>query len=76
MNIYLISQDTNRNYDTFDAAVVTATSAEKARKMHPRGEGRHSRDDWTQPDKVTVELLGKALKGTEESVVLSSYNAG
>lgn len=35
MNLYLISQDINNNYDTYDAAVVAAESEDDARAIHP-----------------------------------------
>jgi len=35
MNLYLISQTQNRNYDTYDSAVVAAESEEHARAIHP-----------------------------------------
>ena len=38
MNIYLISQDKNNGYDTYDSAVVFAESEEEARLIHPGGE--------------------------------------
>lgn len=31
MNLYLISQDVNNDYDTYDSAVVAAESEEEAR---------------------------------------------
>ena len=37
MNLYLISQNLNNDYDTYDAAVVCAASEEKARLIHPDG---------------------------------------
>lgn len=36
MNIYLISQNKNVGYDTYDSAVVAAETAEAARCTHPR----------------------------------------
>ena len=35
MNIYLLSQDINDDYDTFDAVVVAAENVDKARETHP-----------------------------------------
>ena len=35
MKLYLIKQDTNYGYDTYDSAVVIATSEEEARRIHP-----------------------------------------
>jgi len=75
MNLYLLSQHQNNWYDTFDSLVVAAKDEESARNIKPS-----SRDwgcDWAySPDQVTVEFIGKAIKGTLEGVVLSSFNAG
>ena len=35
MKLYLISQDVNDGYDTYDSAVVAAESEEDARSIHP-----------------------------------------
>ena len=35
MKLYLIQQNTNCAYDTYDSAVVIATSEEEARYIHP-----------------------------------------
>ena len=35
MNLYLISQNRNNGYDTYDSAVVAAESEEKARMIRP-----------------------------------------
>ena len=37
MNIYLISQTINCNYDTYDSAVVYAFDEEEAKHIHPNG---------------------------------------
>jgi len=39
MKLYLISQNVNNDYDTFDSAVVCAENEEKAKRVHPK-EGR------------------------------------
>jgi len=44
MNLYLISQDLNNNYDTYDSAVVAAKSEDDARKIHPTGFVTHIKD--------------------------------
>ncbi len=44
MNIYLLTQNANRGYDTFNSFVVAAPNAEEARRMHPRGDRR-----WVGP---------------------------
>ena len=79
MNLYLLSQDTNRGYDTYDAMVVAAPNNVAASKILPSesyewGE-RHS--PWCErPDQVEVELIGVAQAGTETGVILASFNAG
>ena len=35
LNLYLISQNVNDDYDTFDSAVVAARDEEDARSIHP-----------------------------------------
>ena len=35
LNLYLISQNVNNDYDTFDSAVVAARDEEDARSIHP-----------------------------------------
>jgi hypothetical protein len=35
LNLYLISQDVNNNWDTYDSAVVAAASEEEARLIYP-----------------------------------------
>ena len=35
MKLYLISQDVNNDYDTYDSAVVVAKSEQDAREIHP-----------------------------------------
>jgi hypothetical protein len=36
MNLYLISQDVNEDYDTYDSAVVVAESEDAAQHIHPQ----------------------------------------
>jgi len=80
MNLYLISQDTNNSYDTYDAAVVAAPSAGQARAIHPNEDrplGTDNADSWVaSPDLVKCRYIGKAAHGTRKGVVLASYRAG
>ena len=87
MKLYLISQSQNNDYDTFDSAVVCAENEEKAKLIHPYeywGEAIE-RDRWWKsknrywcdsPNYVKVEFLGFAKNGTEEGIILASFNAG
>ena len=77
MNLYLISQTQNDNYDTFDSAVVAAEHPAKARIMNPGGINKEiDLSTWTSPEFVKVELIGEAIHGTKEGVICASYNAG
>jgi len=79
MNLYLIEQCINTEYDTYDSAVVVADSEEEARKIHPNLGLVNTMDDydlgeWTTSDNVKATLIGVAtLK--EKGVVLASFNA-
>lgn len=83
LNLYLISQNVNISYDTYDSAVVSSPNEETARLIHPSSglmtlEEFHIDDqrDWTNnPKDVKVELLG-SYNGTEIKVICASFNAG
>lgn len=86
--LYLISQSVNDNYDTFDSAVVCATSELAACYIHPRKmENDHEwwLDDnrygfistWARPNEVQAQYIGEAAEGIKPGTVLcSSFNAG
>ena len=82
MKLYLLSQDVNEGYDTYDACVVAAENAAQARRIHPcsvTGWEKSVRpfDDWAGCcNQVKVIYIGEAKPGTEVGVVLASYNAG
>ena len=78
MNLYKISQTENDGYDTYDSAVVVADTEESARNMNPRGEWIKDYNAWaSNPSKVKVELIGKALDTLEYGTfICKSFNAG
>lgn len=79
MNLYLISQDVNNDYDTYDSAVVAAKNEEMARNTIPGGlhnTFEHNCSWVRSPDQVKVELIGKAKAGTKPGVICASFNAG
>lgn len=45
MNLYLLSQEINNGYDSYDSFVVAAESEEEARKIHPSEYVTHSTDE-------------------------------
>jgi len=72
MNLYLISQSVNNDYDTYDSAVVCAATREAARLISPG-----SIESWASPDNVDVDFIGTADIGIpENSIVCSSFNGG
>ena len=83
MNIYLISQEVNTGYDTYDSAVVVAKNEEDARTIHPGHHGcEYENNNWNvwlkfeDRSEVKVEFIGVADKTLERGVVLASFNAG
>ena len=79
MNLYLICQTENNNYDTYDSAVVAAENPLSAQATHPGGynedfNGRNG--SWCCAVDVAVTLLGKAKAGTKAGVILASFHAG
>jgi hypothetical protein len=88
MKLYLLSQNVNNGYDTYDSMIVAASTKEEARRIHPMTENGmveegiwissgKFRSNWAEtPDQVKVELLGLAVKGTKKGIILTSFNAG
>ena len=84
MNLYLIRQNMNCGYDTYDRAVVIANSEEEAKTIHPQGfrwengswNTRWSCYAWCHPEHVTVELIGTTTSGNTGDVIIASFNAG
>ena len=81
MKLWLISQNINDDYDTYDSAVVAAETEDAARDIHPRGEWPETKYDgaWVSWDKrhlVNVEELGDGGPHWRPGVILASFNAG
>ena len=92
MNLYLLSQDENKGWDTYDCAIVAAESEEEARKICPSGRyewrdgwcydylptRRYSpRSDWANDiANISVKLIGVAEPTVVRGVIISSFNAG
>lgn len=80
MNLYLISQNVNNNYDTYDSAVVCATTPEDAKHMHP-DEGLEQWNglanyEWVATEDVKVVWIGTAGDDIKRGVIIASFNAG
>lgn len=90
MNIYKLTQNDNRGWDTFDSMIVIAKNEEQARIMYPHSTQIHepvydfeSNYNWlslgywaNSPDNVKVEHIGKAFTKEKSRIVLASFNAG
>lgn len=77
MNIYLLKQAVNKNYDTYDSAVVVARDEKAARKIHPSGyDNTLERCTWCKSEEVEVIYLGRAAKDVAIGVKCASFNAG
>lgn len=88
MNLYLLRQNTNNDYDTYDSVIVAAENEEEARKIHPSPyqdsvtgipwyELPIKYSDWAYKlDQVKVTFIGIAKEGTDKGVILASFNAG
>jgi len=84
MNIYLITQNINNGYDTYDSSVVAAASLRLAKEIHPSDTFDNGEMWWKDhgyptawakhPDEVEAELIGTTDR--QEGVVLASFNAG
>ena len=79
MNLYLISQDKNDDYDTYDSAVVIAENPGKAKMTHPNGgewDGKCGEcGTWASVEHIEVEYIGVS-ESRASGVVLASFNAG
>ena len=62
MNLYLIWQEENMGYDTYDSAIVCAKNGDEAVKIHPSGYQKN----WEEFNEWADEGI----------VVLASFNAG
>ena len=84
MKIYLLTQNENTGYDTYDSCVVAAENEDEARKIHPHMNTDYSawrvgywlRIWCSDPKYVKVEYIGEADKSVKKGVILASFNAG
>ena len=74
MNIYLleVKDQFDGGYDSYDAHVVQARTAKKARQLCKYAD---EGDIWIAPKCATIRLIG-VNKQQKEKVILSSFNAG
>lgn len=82
MKLYLLSQDSNNNYDTYDSCVVCAKNAIEAARIHPSDRDAPISDEvdgydsWVSLKNVKVKYIGEASNKLKIGVICASFNAG
>lgn len=77
--LFLLTQDIETGYDTYDSCVVCADTADEARMVTPDCSWERDRyHSWAHtPSQVRVEYIGDATSGVKKNtVILASFNAG
>ena len=78
MKLYLLSQEENNDWDTYDSFVVACEDIETARHTLPSTQLTWGQEysSWCKtPDAVTVKYLGEAADGIQ-GIICASFNAG
>jgi hypothetical protein len=85
LKLYLLTQNDNNGYDTYDSCVVCAKDEKEAKTISPEGgifvetAGKKSswRTAWAlRASSITCEEIGTANSDQKKGVILSSFNAG
>ena len=80
MKLYLLEQNDNNNYDTYDSCLVCAENEADARTIAPNGNEFKESERWSDwalsKDSITCEEIGEANDKQERGVVIASFNAG
>lgn len=83
MNLYLLWQEVNNDYDTYDSCVVCAENRDEAIRIHPCNNPGEDEikcneriEEWTDLENIHCELIGKAASHIPKGLVIASFNAG
>ena len=81
MKLYLLSQNTNSGYDTYDSCVVCAENEEDAKTILPDGGifGDNQYQGWWWVEDINLVRcveIGTANEDQERGVIIESFNAG
>ena len=84
MKLYLLSQNDNTGYDTYDCCVVCAENEEDAKTIAPNGniysvptKPYTAYSDWAlSKETILCEEIGEANKSQVRGVIIASFNAG
>ncbi len=77
MKLWLLTRndDDGPTYDAYGGHVIAAPTEQEARALASEQPGDEGRDVWFNPDKVTCEHFGEAIKD-EPGTWLSDFHAG
>lgn len=78
IGLWLVTQDQNNDYYTYDSFVCAAASEQDAKDTHPLGRWDETYC-WAQrgSEKIKAKKIGSTVPGdTEPGVWLASFNAG
>lgn len=77
MHLYLVTQSSNNDYDTYDSMVVAAQSPTEAKQKTVDDYHRETYSPWAPLNELKSELIGEAHnKYTTPTIILASFNAG
>ncbi len=80
MKLYLLSQNDNNNYDTYDSILVCAENEADARTIAPNGEPFVENERWSswaiKASAISCEEIGEANEKQTRGVIIASFNAG
>lgn len=78
MNLYLLSQDVNDNYDTYDSMIVVSDTIENAVKHSVEKHHTYTTyKPWAAAEDIKCIMIGVANPEYETTeIILASFNAG
>jgi hypothetical protein len=83
MRIYLLEQNDNNGYDTYDSCIVCAENEEEAKNICPDGKpfketknGNYFNTWAKTKSSITCTEIGKANVKQRYGIILASFNAG
>lgn len=80
MKLYLLEQNDNNDYDTYDSCLVCAENEADARTIDPDGNTFEENKQWSSwakgKEAITCEEIGEANDKQERGVIIASFNAG
>ena len=80
MKLYLLEQNENRAYNTYDSCLVCAENEADARTIDPEGNKFKENKRWSSwaigKEAITCKEIGEANDKQERGVIIASFNAG